>query len=69
MVKSLLTLDCVGVQIGENTSVGDDCDLTCHTVENMVIKLAPVKIGRNCTIRAGGIVMPGGKTEDNSAVM
>lgn len=57
------------LEIGENTAVGDDCDLTCHTVENMVIKLAPVKIGRNVTIRAGGIIMPGGVAQDNTAVM
>jgi amino acid adenylation domain-containing protein len=57
------------LQIGAYASVGDDCDLTNHTVENMVIKLAPTKIGRNATMRAGAIVMPGGVMQDNSCLM
>jgi len=43
--------------------------MTCHTVENMVIKLAPVTIGPNCTMRASSLVMPGGETEKNTILL
>jgi len=36
--SDLLTVD-------DGASINSDCDITCHTVENMVLKLAPVRIG------------------------
>lgn len=36
------------LSIGDFASTGEGCDLTCHTVENMVVKFAPVTIGDGC---------------------
>ena len=37
-------------------STGEGCDLTAHTVENMVVKFAKVCIADGCTMRAESIV-------------
>lgn len=57
------------LEIGDNVCIGDECDLTCHTVENMAIKLAKVTIGNNTTMRASSLVMPGGETQENTALL
>ena len=54
--------------VGTHASVNEDCDITCHTVENMVLKLAPVKLGNQSTLRSYSVVMPGG-TMERSAVL
>jgi acetyltransferase-like isoleucine patch superfamily enzyme len=46
--------------VGDYCSIGRGSDNTCHTVENMVIKLAPVKLEEYSTILEAGICMPGG---------
>lgn len=46
--------------LGAGASVGRLCDATCHTVENFVIKLAPVAIGDRADVGARSVVMPGG---------
>lgn len=63
------------LHIGAQSTINELVDMTCHTVENMVIKLAPVTIGKGCTVRSGSVVMPGGLMEtcsnllDNSLVL
>ena len=54
---------------GSQSCVGTKCDVTCHTVENMVIKLAPTKLASNCTMRAGALVQPGGVVLDGAVIM
>ncbi|MEM7236179.1 MAG: hypothetical protein AAF517_28705, partial [Planctomycetota bacterium] len=55
--------------IGPQTSVNEDCDITCHTVENMVLKLAPVQLGDRSTLRSYSVVMPGGTMEERSTLL
>lgn len=47
------------LRIDDYASVGDDCDISAHTVESMVIKLRPISIGASATMRSGSVVMPG----------
>jgi len=47
----------------DHATTGDECDLTCHTVENMVIKLAKVTVGKGATMHAESVVMPGASME------
>ncbi|KAH8070924.1 hypothetical protein JL721_4842 [Aureococcus anophagefferens] len=55
--------------VGPGASVGRLCDATCHTVENMVIKLAPVKIGARADVRSRAVVMPGGTLSDGATLL
>jgi acetyltransferase-like isoleucine patch superfamily enzyme len=57
------------LEVGECATVGLDCDVTCHTVEMMVIKLAPVIVGPGATIRNGSVLMPGGEMEPCSVLL
>eukprot|EP00928_Gymnodinium_smaydae_P013182 TRINITY_DN14818_c0_g1_i1.p1 TRINITY_DN14818_c0_g1~~TRINITY_DN14818_c0_g1_i1.p1 ORF type:complete len:1772 (-),score=385.57 TRINITY_DN14818_c0_g1_i1:42-5357(-) len=45
--------------IGDRVNVGQDCDNTCHTVENMVLKMVPVRLGTGSTMQRHSFVMPG----------
>ena len=51
------------LELGDFVSIGDECDITCHTVENMVIKLATVKLGNHATMSVESVVMPGASME------
>ena len=51
------------LSIGDYGSTGEGCDITCHTVENMVVKFAPVSIGAGCSMRAESVCMPGATME------
>eukprot|EP01059_Diplonema_ambulator_P000172 TRINITY_DN10154_c0_g1_i1.p1 TRINITY_DN10154_c0_g1~~TRINITY_DN10154_c0_g1_i1.p1 ORF type:complete len:1685 (+),score=419.26 TRINITY_DN10154_c0_g1_i1:2828-7882(+) len=57
------------LEIGDYACIGERCDITCHTVENMVIKTAPVRMGKQCTLRVGAFVMPGGSMLEGSVLM
>ena len=48
------------LRIDSYASTGSGCDLTCHTVENMVVKFAPVTISKGASMRSGALCMPGG---------
>ena len=54
--------------LGDRTSIGIDCDLTCHTVENMVLKYAPVLFGEQTQLHHGACVMPGASMERGSSL-
>lgn len=57
------------LSLGDFASTGDGCDLTCHTVENMVVKFAPVSIGDGCHMGANSICMPGGAMHKRSTLL
>jgi len=57
------------LEVGDNAAVNEDCDTTAHTVERMVLKMAPVQIERDCAMLAGSIVMPGGRMEKGSLLL
>lgn len=54
---------------GDYSTVGVKCDVTCHTVENMVIKLAPTRIENQTTMHAGALVQPGGVMKTGSVIL
>lgn len=51
------------LEVGDRVAIGRASDNTCHTVENMVIKLAAVLLADDTTLLEEGIVMPGAKVE------
>lgn len=55
--------------IGDHVSIGSGCDTTGHTVENMVIKLAPTRIGDGAALLPGSFAMPGSVVEDEAVLM
>merc|ERR1712151_1079190 len=42
---------------------GPDCDVTAHTVENMVMKMEHVRFEEGANCMTGSVVMPGGQME------
>lgn len=54
--------------IGNNVTIGEYAILYSHihNMEKETITIKKIKIGNNCIIGAGAIVMPGVKLEDNS---
>jgi len=57
------------LNIGDYASTGEDCDLTAHTVENMVVKFAPVTIGEGCDMGANAVLMPAAIMEPWSTLL
>ncbi|CAK0814329.1 unnamed protein product [Prorocentrum cordatum] len=57
------------LHIGDCSSVGWECDTTCHTVENMVIKLVPTYLGAYTSMLSHSMVSPGAVTGDGSVVL
>lgn len=53
------------VEIGDQTIIGTDSLIISHSIEGDNIILSRVKIGRNCTIGARTIIMPGCEIGDN----
>ena len=43
--------------------------ISSHTVENMVLKLAPVYYHKGCTTRSNAVLMPGGAMEPHSVLL
>ena len=43
--------------------------ISSHTVENMVLKLAPVYYHKGCTTRSDSVLMPGGAMEPHSTLL
>ena len=43
--------------------------ISSHTVENMVLKLAPVYYHKGCTTRSNAVLMPGGAMEPQSVLL
>jgi non-ribosomal peptide synthetase-like protein len=57
------------VAIGDETCLNNRALLSCHTVENMVLKLASAKSGKRCTLGALAVLMPGSEMEDDSRLL
>lgn len=55
--------------VGDHVAIGSGCDTTGHTVENMVIKLAPTRIGDGAALLPGSFAMPGSVIEDEAVLM
>jgi len=63
------TLEFDLLHIGDRASVGHDCDNTCHTVENMVLKMVPVRLGSHSTMQRHSFVMPGAELGPGAALL
>ena len=47
------------LSLGDRVAIGWECDTTCHTVENMVIKLAPTVVEEEAAVCPHSMLMPG----------
>eukprot|EP00425_Heterocapsa_triquetra_P036026 CAMPEP_0195079106 /NCGR_PEP_ID=MMETSP0448-20130528/21115_1 /TAXON_ID=66468 /ORGANISM="Heterocapsa triquestra, Strain CCMP 448" /LENGTH=1754 /DNA_ID=CAMNT_0040111911 /DNA_START=38 /DNA_END=5302 /DNA_ORIENTATION=+ len=57
------------LHVGNGAAINDDCDATAHTVERMVLKMAPVILEDNSAILPGSVVMPGGRMEQGALLL
>ncbi|CAJ1451567.1 unnamed protein product [Effrenium voratum] len=57
------------LSVGDHVAIGSGCDTTGHTVENMVVKLAPTRIGDGAALLPGSFAMPGSVIEDEAVLM
>jgi len=57
------------LHIGDHVCIGDSCDVTAHTVENMVMRMEPVRFEQGASCMGGSIVMPGGQMEPWSTLI
>eukprot|EP00930_Biecheleria_cincta_P034322 TRINITY_DN23734_c0_g1_i1.p1 TRINITY_DN23734_c0_g1~~TRINITY_DN23734_c0_g1_i1.p1 ORF type:complete len:1701 (+),score=258.19 TRINITY_DN23734_c0_g1_i1:23-5104(+) len=57
------------LHLGDNVCIGPDCDVTAHTVENMVMKMDEVRFERGSSCLTGSVVMPGGVMEAGSTLI
>jgi len=55
-VNSLAVTDHNLLEFGENTVIGGGVHLSGHTVENGIVKTAPVRLGRDVTVGVGAVV-------------
>ncbi|MFX0087279.1 MAG: acyltransferase [Candidatus Hodarchaeota archaeon] len=52
------------IEIGDDTSIGTGCIIGGHAISQGDLFRKRIKIGRNCTIGAGTIILPGVTIED-----
>mmetsp|Transcript_129437 Transcript_129437/g.374864 ORF Transcript_129437/g.374864 Transcript_129437/m.374864 type:complete len:1078 (+) Transcript_129437:3-3236(+) len=64
-----LVVECDLLEIGDNVAIGRECDTTCHTVENMVIKLARSRIESASCMCAGSFLMPGSVLKEGAVLL
>ena len=50
-------------------STNFDVDTQCHTVEGLVLQLAPIKIDDFCTLGTNSVVMPGANMQQGSILL
>ena len=53
----------------DEVTINRNGGISSHTVENMVLKLAPVYYHKGCTIRSNSVLMPGGAMEPHSTLL
>jgi len=56
------------VDIGDNTVVGNNSEIWGHMIEGNKIYIKRVKIGKNCTIGAKSLIMPGVRVGNGTIV-
>nr|AYF56487.1 nonribosomal peptide synthetase 11147 [Ostreopsis cf. ovata] len=57
------------LHIGDEVCIGPDCDVTCHTVENMVMRMQMVRFERGSSCLAGAVAMPGAMLEQGATLI
>ncbi len=61
-------MDPLLTQAGENTIIGLNAIVSCHTIEGPKITVAPVKIGNGVTVGGNTVVLPGVEIGDGAVV-
>jgi acetyltransferase-like isoleucine patch superfamily enzyme len=56
------------IEIGDDTMIGDGAVILAHVGEKGLLKQAPVRIGRGCTIGRDTCIMPGVVIEDGAVL-
>jgi hypothetical protein len=56
------------IEIGNDTSIGTNCIIGAHAISQGELYRKRIKIGENCTIGAGTIILPGVTIEDQVIV-
>jgi len=57
------------LRIGDDVCIGHNCDVTAHTVENMVMKLEGLSFDKGSSILSDSVIMPGGQAETWSVLL
>eukprot|EP00928_Gymnodinium_smaydae_P044216 TRINITY_DN29511_c0_g1_i1.p1 TRINITY_DN29511_c0_g1~~TRINITY_DN29511_c0_g1_i1.p1 ORF type:complete len:1740 (+),score=166.85 TRINITY_DN29511_c0_g1_i1:46-5265(+) len=57
------------LNIEDEVCIGKNCDVTAHTVENMVMRMEPVRFRKGSSCLNGSVVMPGGVMEPGSTLI
>jgi acetyltransferase-like isoleucine patch superfamily enzyme len=57
------------LSVGDRVAIGAGSDTTCHTVENMLLTLAPTRIADDASMLNASFAMPGASIEANSMIL
>jgi non-ribosomal peptide synthetase-like protein len=68
IINSATVSDWDLISIGDDTLIGDDAVILAHVGEKGLLRMAPVRIGRNCTIGRDTCIMPGVVIEDGAVL-
>lgn len=67
-INTKVMADVCLLEIGENTVIGGDVTLICHSVEGNKLITMPTKIGKNVTIGLMAVVLPGVTIGDGAII-
>jgi serine acetyltransferase len=67
-INSLAVADYNLLEFGDDVVIGDDVHVSGHTVEDGVVKTAPLRLGRNVTIGLGSVIEIGVEAGDGCQV-
>eukprot|EP00927_Polykrikos_kofoidii_P046165 TRINITY_DN40364_c0_g1_i1.p1 TRINITY_DN40364_c0_g1~~TRINITY_DN40364_c0_g1_i1.p1 ORF type:complete len:1645 (-),score=237.05 TRINITY_DN40364_c0_g1_i1:283-5217(-) len=57
------------LSLGDDVCIGPDCDVTAHTVENMVMRMENVVFDDCASCLGGSVIMPGATMESGTTLM
>jgi non-ribosomal peptide synthetase-like protein len=56
------------IEIGDDTVIGGDVTLVCHSAERGLLITAPVRIGRDVTVGLMAVILPGSTIGDGAVI-
>jgi len=68
-VMDVICLETDLLHIEDHASVNEACDLSGHTVENLVVRMRPVKVCKGSNMQRFTIVMPGAVLEEGATLL
>ena len=54
------------VDVGDRAAINDESVLQCHLFEDRVLKASRLRVGANCTVGAGSVIVYDTEMEDGS---